>query len=158
MWLNEAPSLTDGATRFQRADVCVCSKFGAKKKNVHLNKSFIQFSVFNVAGFVCFFLKQDERFALCFLSWIYEWRHSTHVSFCYQYSMYEFFSQDFSHDWKHFTRLALVLRKKKNVFLRRYDLSRWIFLQQQCPLTTRNGARHKNKNNRVVIFFLTAFY
>lgn len=57
--------------------------------------------------------------------------------------------QDFSltgNKWKHFIRLALVLRKKKAVvIIRQCDLSRWIFLQQKCPLTTRNCARHKNK-------------
>lgn len=51
--------------------------------------------------------------------------------------------------WKHFTQLALVLRKRNFAIIRQYDLSRWIFLQQKCPLTTRNGARHKNKRTEL---------
>lgn len=36
MWLNEAPSLADGATRFQRADVCLLKIWRKKNKQMFI--------------------------------------------------------------------------------------------------------------------------
>lgn len=82
----------------------------------------------------------DER---CFFEFTQENQHK-----CHFVVLYKPFS-GFQSDWKQvetFHPTCTCFKKKKAVvIIRQCDLSRWIFLQQKCPLTTRNCARHKNK-------------